>query len=152
MAIVGWVVSWNAVNVSGPCIWSHCIFFLFPIRGWNVFFSEDFYSMLTLRDFLAHRSKLTYGKKMNPIRPLDRTLLVAPTPSPMRPRPAVSSEGPLFRSSHTVCIYTWFNNILPPFFYICRSWLFLKISILRLIQKIYANVRKHMAYLNYHWW
>ena len=60
-------------------------------------------------------------KKMNPIHPLDRTLLVAPTPSPMRPRPAVSSEGPLFRSSHTVCIYTWFNNILPPFFYICRS-------------------------------
>lgn len=85
------------------------------------FFPEDFYSMLTLRDFLAHRSKQTYGKKMNPIRPLDRTLLVAPTPSPMRPRPAVSSEGPLFRSSHTVCIYTWFNNILPPFFYICRS-------------------------------
>lgn len=60
-------------------------------------------------------------KKMNPIHPLDRTLLVAPTPSPMRPRPAVSSEGPLFRSSHTVCIYTWFNNILLPFFYIFRS-------------------------------
>ena len=116
------MLSMSPAHVSGRIVF----FFFFQYVAETFFFSEDFYSMLTLRDFLAHRSKQTYGKKMNPIRPLDRTLLVAPTPSPMRPRPAVSSEGPLFRSSHTVCIYTWFNNILPPFFYICRSWFFKK--------------------------
>lgn len=116
------MLSMSPAHVSG-----RIVFFSFS----NTWLKRFFFRKISIACLLSVTSSRIVPsrrtvKKMNPIRPLDRTLLVAPTPSPMRPRPAVSSEGPLFRSSHTVCIYTWFNNILPPFFYICRSWLFLK--------------------------